>query len=175
MKSGVAYKCLHCKEIHRADYRNRGRQHYCAKPECRRVSKAQSQNKWVKKPENKDYFSGKENSERVRQWRRRNPGYWRRKVSEEEGPLQESCFAQDTDKQEVSGGRDLDALQEICSSQPALLVGLISAVTGHTLQEDIAASTRSFLTRGEDILRINRGRTSGVRDEKADIMSGASP
>jgi hypothetical protein len=33
-------------------------------------------------------------------------------------------------------------------------VGLISMVTGHALQEDIAASTRSFLTRGEDILRM---------------------
>jgi len=38
--------------------------------------------------------------------------------------------------------------------KPALLVGLISIVTGHALQEDIAASTRSFLTRGEDILRM---------------------
>jgi hypothetical protein len=30
-------------------------------------------------------------------------------------------------------------------------------VTGHALQEDIAASTRSFLTRGEDILRMTPG------------------
>ena len=175
MKSGAKYKCLHCKQIHSADYRNRGRQRYCAQPECRRASKAQSQRQWSGKPENKDYFVGKENSERVRQWRQAHPGYWRRKSSASQGPLQETCFAQDTDRQEDSVGRDLDALQEICSAQPALLVGLISVVTGYTLQEDIAASTRSFLTRGEDILRMNRGQPSGVGDEKADIMSGADP
>lgn len=175
MKSGVQYKCLHCKEINRADYRNRGRQQYCAKPECRRVSKAQSQCRWVNKPENKTYFSGKENSERVQQWRRRHPGYWRRKRSGSQEPLQETCFTQHADKQEVNMSRDLDALQEICSAQPALLVGLIAAVTGYTLQEDIAASTRSFLTRGEDILRMNRRGLSGVRDEKANRMSGADP
>jgi hypothetical protein len=175
MKLGSKYKCLHCKEIHPSDYRNRGRQHYCAKPECRRVSKAQSQRKWNSKPENKSYFSGKENVDRVRQWRRRNPGYWRRQGTEGKRPLQESCFAQDADKQELNQSRDLDALQEICASQPALLLGLISAVTGYTLQEDIVSSTRSFLTRGEDILRMNRGRTSGVGNEKADIMSGADP
>ena len=174
MKSGAKYKCLHCKEIHSADYRNRGRQHYCVKPECRLASKVSSQGKWNRKPENKDYFVGQENSERVRQWRQRNPGYWRRKSSGGKRPLQETCFSQDTDKEKVNESRDLVALQEICSAQPALLVGLISAVTGYTLQEDIAASTRSFLTRGEDILRSNRGRTSGVHHEKADIMSGAN-
>lgn len=175
MKSGSKYKCLHCKQIHLADYRNRGRQQYCSQPECRRVSKAQSQHKWVSKPENKTYFSGQENSERVRVWRKAHPGYWRRKGTGKQEPLQETCFAQGTDKQEVNERRDLDALQEICSAQPALLVGLISVVTGYTLQEDIAASTRSFLTRGEDILRMNRGRTSGVGNEKADIMSGTDP
>ena len=162
MKSGSKYKCLHCKEIHSADYRNRGRQHYCAKPECRQASQAHSQDKWNRKAENKGYFSGKENCERVRQWRQRNPGYWRRKGSGGKRPLQETCFTQEPDKQEVKENRDLNALQEICSSQPALLVGLISVVTGYTLQEDIAASTRSFLTRGEDILRINRVGSSGV-------------
>ena len=48
-----------------------------------------------------------------------------------------------------------DALQEpICFSQPALIVGLISMMTGYALQEDIAATTRSVLSRGEDILRM---------------------
>jgi hypothetical protein len=36
-------------------------------------------------------------------------------------------------------------------------VGLISVVTGHALQEDIAASARAFLNRGEDILRTVPG------------------
>ena len=52
-----------------ADYRNHGRLCYCHKPECRRVAKAQSQRRWLSKPENKNYFRGPENTQRVRAWR----------------------------------------------------------------------------------------------------------
>ncbi len=38
-----------------------------------------------------------------------------------------------------------------------MFVGLISVLTGYGLQEDIAASARSFLNRGEDILRMVPG------------------
>ena len=50
-------------------------------------------------------------------------------------------------------------LQEILFVQPAMFVGLISVLTGYGLQEDIAASARSFLNRGEDILRMTPGRS----------------
>ena len=71
-----------------------------------------------------------------------------------EDALQETFNLQDPENGSVALARVPDALQDICFLQPALLVGLISMVTGHALQEDIAASTRSFLTRGEDILRM---------------------
>ena len=157
MNAKTKYKCLHCNELHLADYRNRGRQCYCPKPECRRVSKARSQRQWLSKPENKNHFRGSENCERVRQWRAAHPGYWRKKRAQGEEPLQETCSAQvPVDKEVVTNSVTSvpDALQDIGFSQPALLVGLISALTGHALQEDIAASTRSFLSRGEDILRM---------------------
>ena len=48
-------------------------------------------------------------------------------------------------------------LQDVCLVQPALLVGIIAVLTGHVQQEDIAASARSFLARGADILRMGRG------------------
>ena len=154
MKAKTKYKCLHCNELHLADYRNRGRQCYCPKPDCRRASKARSQARWLSKPDNKDHFRGRENCERVRQWRQAHPGYWRKKKSVVSEPLQEACSAQVSGEKEFMKTRAPDALQDICFSQPALLVGLISVMTGYALQEDIAASTRSFLSRGEDILRM---------------------
>ena len=142
MKAKTTFNCLHCRKKHACDPRNRRQQCYCGKPECRRASKAASQRRWVGKPENENYFRGAENIERVRQWRKEHPGYWRRKKSGKQ-----------------------DALQDLCRSQPALLVGIISMMTGHGLQEDIAASARSFLTRGEDILRMVRRGPQNPRDE----------
>jgi hypothetical protein len=148
------FKCLHCRAIHISEPRNRGRQRYCPEPECRRASKASSQRQWTRRPENENYFRGDENTERVRQWRKAHPGYWRKKKAVGKDALQETCNGQAPVTEIIAQARAPDALQDICFLQPALLVGLISIVTGHALQEDIAASTRSFLTRGEDILRM---------------------
>ena len=49
-------------------------------------------------------------------------------------------------------------LQDDCLTQEPVFVGLISMVTGSTLQEDIAATTRQLLLRGPNIL-------GGVRPE----------
>jgi hypothetical protein len=59
-----------------------------------------------------------------------------------------------------------DALQEICSPQPALVVGLISILTGYALQDDIAASARRFLSRGRDILGMGLGGSGPTDDQK---------
>jgi hypothetical protein len=156
MKSKTTFKCLHCSEKHTSDARNRGRQRYCVKPECRRASKASSQRQWRSRPENENYFRGAENVERVRQWRLAHPGYWRKKSSGGEDALQDICMEQEALNKEVARAGSGDALQDICLTQPALLVGIISIMTGHALQEDIVTSVRGFLTRGEDILRMER-------------------
>lgn len=157
MISRNTFNCLHCSEKHRVDPRNHGRQRYCAKPECRKASKAASQKRWTEKPENENYFRGTDHVERVRQWRKEHPGYWRKKRGEEKDALQDACLSQVADAEQVAEHVVPGALQDICMSQPALLVGLISIVTGHVLQDSIAESVKSFLTRGEDILRMERG------------------
>lgn len=166
MKSKTTFKCLHCREKHISDARNRGRQRYCSKAECRKASKAASQARWNARLGNEDYFRGSENVERVRAWRAINPGYWRKKGGKGKEPLQETCNEQGVDGGEVTVQSVPDALQDACLLQPALLVGLISVMTGHALQEDIAASARGFLTRGEDILRMVRRGPQQPRDEK---------
>lgn len=156
MKAKTTFKCLHCREKQRCEARNQGRQRYCGKSDCRRASKAASQARWNARLENEDYFRGSGNVDRVRAWRAANPGYWRKRSVEGKDPLQETCGEQGVEDQRVTAPGVPDALQDAYLLQPALLVGLISVMTGHALQEEIAASARGFLTRGEDILRMVR-------------------
>lgn len=154
MKRYAKSKCLHCKEFFRPDYRNRGRQQYCSKADCRKASKAVSQRRWNARLENESYFRGSENCRRVQEWRNRHPGYWRNKKPGGEDALQEACSEQLIEPEIVAPPEPSHALQDLCFMQPAVLVGLISTMTGSTLQEDIARSARSFLARGHDILGI---------------------
>ena len=168
----TTFKCLNCNEKHPCDPRNVGRQSYCPKPDCRRASKAESQRRWTGKEENANYFLGAENCERVRRWRKEHPGYWRKKKPGREDALQETLNLQEPEPKEVVKPVGQDALQDVCLAQPALLVGLISIMTGHLLQEDIAASVRSFLTRGEDILRMTpKGPTFPNYENQTDFVS----
>lgn len=157
MPSKSLFKCLSCRQLHSCDSRNRGRQHYCEKPECRKASKAASQKRWTAKSENENYFRGSDNVDRVRRWRAAHPGYWRKKKRRQQDALQETCDGQEPVAKEDANKMSGIALQDLFSAQPALIVGLISVLTGHALQEDIAASARVFQSRGEDILRMGRG------------------
>jgi hypothetical protein len=50
-----------------------------------------------------------------------------------------------------------DALQDLFSMQPAMVVGLISMMTGSALQEDIASTVGVLLRKGRDILDMKPG------------------
>jgi hypothetical protein len=154
MKASGRRKCLHCGEFYQPDRRNLRHQRYCAKPECRKRSKAASQRRWLQRPENQAYFRSPENCQRVKDWRQRHPGYWRKKKARPPAPLQEVYSAQGPQPQEVSPPPELDALQDLFAMQPAMVVGLISMMTGSTLQEDIALTTRLLLRKGQDILAM---------------------
>ena len=82
-------KCRHCGTLFRPDPRNIRRQRFCSKPPCRRASKAESQRRWLAKADNRDYFRGAENVERVRLWRSAHPHYWRRSSANTRSALQE--------------------------------------------------------------------------------------
>ena len=69
-------RCCHCGSLYRPDCRNHTKQRYCSKPDCRKASKAESQQKWVRK--NPDYFCSTQNVFRVQQWRKKHPGYSRK-------------------------------------------------------------------------------------------------
>jgi len=47
------------------------------------------------------------------------------------------------------------ALQDLLNAQPPVVVGLIAHLTGMTLQDDIAAMTRTLHSRGRAVLGID--------------------
>lgn len=153
-----SYKCRHCGEMFEPDARNRGRQRYCMKAPCRKARKAASQRSWLSKEGNRDYFRGAANVERVRTWREAHPGYWKRRRRAKSDALQDILIAQATDAP-VEAKQDGEvALQDLLNAQPPVVVGLIAHLTGTTLQDDIAAMTRTLHSRGRAVLGIDAGR-----------------
>jgi hypothetical protein len=148
-------RCRCCHEFFFPDRRTAERQKCCSKPACRKASKAASQRRWLSKNGNGDYFRGPEAVGRVQAWRRAHPGYWRRttppsdnaQVPEPQAtnPRQSSCNVR---------GSPLGTLQDDSVTQSPAFVGLLSMVTGSTLQEEIAATTRQLLLRGRNILGL---------------------
>jgi hypothetical protein len=148
-------KCRCCWELFVPDYRNGHHQRFCPKAECRRASKAASQRAWVGKVGNQDYFGGPENTRRVQQWRQSHPGYWKRKASQQNStqavvskplsPEQSSCNV----PPQSSG-----TLQDVCLTEHPAFIGLISMMTGSTLQEDIVSTSRRLVAKGRDILGL---------------------
>jgi hypothetical protein len=133
------------------DARNATRQRYCSKPVCRKHSKADSQRRWLQKPENRDYFRGAEHVQRVQRWRAAHPGYWRR-TQRSPVALQDSLITQVAVNAANCHPTPKDALQDLLILQPAVMVGLIAQLTGCALQDDIARAARRMQQLGNDIL-----------------------
>jgi hypothetical protein len=156
-------KCRCCNEFFFPDYRNAKRQYYCGKPACRQARKQASQRRWRLTPFGRKYFRSAENIGRVRQWRRDHPGYWKRKTPASEAaqvaapqqvssapspgnPVQSSCNVPPATP---------GTLQDFCLPQHPGFVGLISLITGRTLQDDIVPIARRVVEQGQNILGLN--------------------
>ena len=179
-------RCRHCKEFFYADYRNIQRQKFCNKPQCQKASKKYSQQKWLNKDDNKAYFKGKANVQRVQIWRKNNPKYWKRqnvslkdpskkKIKEiqvnssppinEKSPqtiidmesfpfntLQDNFHKNIQINQHDNPTTAFITLQDIFQPQLSILIGLISNITGSTLQDDIVKTLNSMHKIGHDII-----------------------
>jgi hypothetical protein len=159
-------KCKHCGCLFVPDARNRKRQRFCKKSQCRRASKKYSQQRWLQKPENWDHFRGPINVKRVQQWRRANPGYWRGKVSHRQNTLQDPLKRQLADITEQKTNFATDALQDLLIAQPYVLIGLISSFTGNALQDDIARTMDRLQQLGRDILNLSPSNKGADDDYK---------
>jgi hypothetical protein len=172
-------KCLHCKNLFVPDYRNRGRQKYCSIPACQQASKRARQTRWLSKPDNRDYFRGAANVQRVQEWRAAHPGYWKRSPRQAVRTLPDACPAQPAAPKEIAPvalpAACPSTLQDVCQVQTPLIVGLISKFTDCTLQDDIVLFVRRLIAKGQDILdqpssRSTKGNT--LYDEQEDPVPG---
>ena len=112
MKKNKRRRCLHCRQLFHRHPRTRTQQRFCSAPACRAASKKASQQRWLRKPENQDYFCGVQHVNRVRAWRDRRPDGRESPLNAE--PLQEMIMGQPVDGTKKSGGL---ALQEMIEPQ----------------------------------------------------------
>ena len=139
-------RCLCCKELFLSDPRSRYHQKFCSAGECQRVSKARSQKMWREKPQNEGYWRRPENSERVRVWRKANPGYSGGARKKKKVLPKRLASAKSHAKLNES------PLQDDLLPQNPLIVGVISALAGSSLQEDIAVMCKHLIGKGREIL-----------------------
>lgn len=166
MKTIKKKKCHNCRELFCPDSHNGNRQHFCKKKECRKASKADSQKRWVEKPENLDYFSGIKNVERVQDWRKNHPGYSQRNPRKKIIALQEIIKQQPVENIIDTSNLDFGALQDVINAQPVVLLGLISNITGIVLQENMAITIGRLLQLGLDIINpstLSKGENHGIK------------
>jgi len=168
-------KCRCCGHLYMPDARRARVQKYCDKPECRKASQARSWHQWFMKPGNRDYYKGKDEVDRVRQWRAKHPGYWKR-GTKPENALPKIRDVQVTEDQVDTTILATDALPKMIMSEPALAVGLIASLTGSALPKDIEETSRRFVTLGQDILGINPGISpkGGRRDGRKESSGSRS-
>ena len=159
-------KCRCCNKFFVPDPRTEDRQHYCSKPACQQASKAASQRRWLSKNGNGDHFRGPEEVRRVQLWRKSHPGYWKRKAPSSQSTQAVDGQRTNPDQSSCNGPRGLPGtLQDYCLAQDPAFVGLISMVTGSTLQEDIAITARQLLLRGRNILGLVSPQKTGTTAE----------
>jgi hypothetical protein len=156
MARGRRRKCKSCLKLFLPDPCNHRHQRYCSAPRCKRASKAASQARWLRKPENQGYFRDPWHAARVRTWRSRNPGYWR-SVQRPATALQDVLTAQAIDAACKTANFVRSPLQDLLTAQPAVLIGLIAHLVGTPLQDDLVRTTDRLLRLGQDILAMSRG------------------
>ena len=139
-------KCLNCKELFLPNCRGGKHQTYCLKPECRKARKRALQKAWSAKPANQDYFRDAENAKRAREWQKEHPGYWKETARYRRRTLQVGSLKQAPANQRVNGDSGVRTLQDLCSLQVPLSVGLISMLVGSTLQDDLIATTQKMVS-----------------------------
>jgi len=151
-------RCKNCQNLFKPDPRHLKRQKFCDKPECKIASKKHSQQKWLNKPNNQDYFSGPENVARVQEWRQSNPGYWKRKKPPETPSLTEDALQEmKTGKSIAAKGFSIDLiqipLQDLILAKTLVFIGVDTLLNKSALQEIIDATDLETIELTPDILK----------------------
>jgi len=159
MKKKIRWrKCKNCDDLFKPDPRNLKRQKFCRKSECKEASKRYSQQKWLMKPKNIDYFSGPENVTRVQQWRQQNPGYWKQKESKKitsiiKGALQDSLSVKTTISKGFPSDLMQTALQDSLLAKTLVIIGFDTQLNKTALQDIIDFTDQGTVKSVPDVLK----------------------
>lgn len=108
--------------------------------------------------------------QRVREWRARHPGYWRRRRGKTGVALQETLLTQTLPPQKEAKQDEATALQDLLKSQDPLVLGLVMHVADIALQEDIVGVAQRLISKGRTMMG---GRPHGPIYEKQNRDRGA--
>jgi hypothetical protein len=151
-------RCKNCHDLYKPDPRHLKRQKFCRKPECRAASKKYSQQKWLNKPKNRDYFSSQEHVIRVQEWRQENPDYWKREKSKKtpslfDHALQDTLLVKTSDGKGFQSNLMQDALQDMLSGKTLVIIGVNPHLNKIALQEIIDITGQSSIKSTPDVLK----------------------
>jgi len=143
-----ARRCAHCGQRFPVNARLGNRHRFCSQAECAKASRRAARKKWLRKNGGKRYFSGEENGDRVRSWRKRNPKYWKRANRSKRSKQRDFVLTKS-----LAEAVRYVALQDTIDTRLALKIGLISELTGAALQDTIAKEIHRIMMRGYAIMR----------------------
>jgi hypothetical protein len=105
----------------------------------------------MKNTGNGSYHAGPVSSDRVQEWRKANPGYWRRKKRRDNDapPVDLAAVLRELALQDSCG-----ALQDSWPAHLAATLGLIAWLRGSALQETIARDFREIMVEGNALLAV---------------------
>lgn len=175
--------CRHCNEPFFPELRNRTRQHFCYKPECRKARKVKSHQLWL--TNNPDHFKGAANVLRVQRWREAHPRYWRRAKAKAKSGLLPAVSpvapAKHHQPQAMPALQDgVPPLQDSIRCNP-LINGLVAHVFGCTLQDSVEKVISDLIIRGMDLrsrmhgAEKNRRKSAKYDAQKTQVSRKSAP
>ena len=138
-------QCVYCKKKFTSDPYNAYHQEYCTSLACRQVSRQVSSKKYRDKQKYNVEFRQEEHK-RVKAWREKNPGYWKR--NENEKNSEKNSALRDFASGQID--REITALRDLLNFQQTVFKGVISQMTG-ALRDNIGSEIRFFYDKGKEI------------------------
>ena len=152
-------KCKNCGNYFYPDNFNRHHQRYCGRLECRKASRLASARSYRKKKSKDKEFRYRE-SERAKQWQRKNRNYWKNRQKSSK-KIEKNKVLRDI-AQVKKLHSDVGVLRDIANLQCVVIEGLIVTLTGDVLRDDINTFIRRMYDKGQTV--------SGRLPEKNFIM-----
>ena len=148
-------KCRHCGKLFRPHPAVGNRQKFCITEACQQTRKAANNREFAKR--NPDYHKGAFAVARTNEWRRKNPGYWRRRNSRTDSfdvspdALQVELHSKLTANEECPTQQRIDSLQAELMSQRSIFQGFAAHLTGCALQAELVLMMGQWHDKGAAI------------------------